>query len=426
MRKVIVMLLVVMLALVPMMALVTAGPALSDSGTATLYPVGDAQVSALYLNTPLGAKTQVTVHAGNSSVVGRGEFQFNLPSLPAGATITSANFSAYYYANEGTAPNGSTYEIHPNTAPWTESGVTWTNKPAFGPTSATATVPASYGWMKWDITTLAQSWLSTPATNYGFVVMDDDEDGGVDRYARFRSKEFTGTAFDPKLEIEYTYTPATSLEIGDVAILEAVGWTTVDLTMNTTQLGGISAFRVQLEYDINVLNVSFVSSPWDLPYSYHNGAGTRLTIGGIALNGQGAVGDNILLARLNVSAIASDEWCEDITYVTGLVWDTDTTPEPNEITPSPMIGSEVCQYTRLEGDVSDNEVVNIADAQIVAQWLNAKTVPASTTVDYKAADVNDDCLVYSNDMWMIAMYDMPNGMTEFPGGLYVIGADGCP
>lgn len=424
MKKAMVMLLVVVLAVVPMMALVAAGPALSDSGTATLYPEKDAQVSLIGPDTPMGAQTHVTVHAGNINTTGRGEFQFNLDSLPVGAAITSANFSAYYYANDGTAPNGSVYEINPNTAAWTESGVTWNNDPAFGATSATATVPTSYGWMKWDITTLVQSWLSTPATNYGFVVMDSNESGGVDRWTRFYSREVTGTAFDPKLEIEYTYTTTTQVGIPNTELVYD-NWQLVDVTVSTTGTQGIGSYSISVDVPIAEGNVTFESMGPGLSLIDASNSG-NVSHQGVAVSaatgGQVGPGLNLVLFTVNISMYSPLN--EDSMSVrVGIIDLYDGTGlYPGGVISTANTTSTVTYHSRIVGDINADNDVTLADTQLVVQHIQSYFTLLSGD-DLLAGDVSgtvhpDMGPVWINDVQLMMQYNL-GIITVFPGGAYI-------
>jgi hypothetical protein len=78
---------------------------------------------------------------------------FSLPSLPAGATIQSANLSLYHSACAG--GGNATHGAFRVTAVWWEGNITWNNQP---PSAAGATYEISFPvcdtgkWRSWDVT----------------------------------------------------------------------------------------------------------------------------------------------------------------------------------------------------------------------------------------------------------------------------------
>jgi len=164
---------------------VATGP--TPTPTLTLYPVADTTVEAQRPTTNFGTETQVAVQAYKSSDRQRGLFQFDLSSIPAGSTINSATFSAYYdtYYLASLDPVGRTYCLYRNTSPWTETEVNWNNQPSFATTQGSSTVmPESFGWVNWNVKDIVQTWVDG-ATNYGLVMMDSNETEGVNSLAMF-------------------------------------------------------------------------------------------------------------------------------------------------------------------------------------------------------------------------------------------------
>ncbi|WP_438001829.1 DNRLRE domain-containing protein [Sorangium sp. So ce185] len=96
-------------------------------------------------------------------------YRFGLDSIPAGATVTSADFGVAAYGS-----GDETVRIHRITAPWREDAVTWNNFAA----SYDADVEAELTWigpydMSADLTGLVQAWVDGTAPNHGFLVEED-------------------------------------------------------------------------------------------------------------------------------------------------------------------------------------------------------------------------------------------------------------
>lgn len=145
------------------------------------------------------------------------KFDFSA-DIPAGATINSATFSLYYYGNY-VDPVGRTYWAYKLTrTDWTELGSTWnkydgtnnwttaggdyvTSDPAGG----SAVVPATFGWMNWDVQAIVQDAVDNVGRVAHFLIRDETEGAGANFISYFYSKEYTtDTSLRPKLYIDYT------------------------------------------------------------------------------------------------------------------------------------------------------------------------------------------------------------------------------
>jgi len=111
--------------------------------------------------------------------------RFDLSSIPAGTTITSATLSLYNYAHLSSATGGA-LNVYPVSRPWVESEATWNRYSAGGiwtvpgmqagtdyatSPSTSITIDTSTGvWRSFDVTAIVQSWLNGTRPNNGFVV----------------------------------------------------------------------------------------------------------------------------------------------------------------------------------------------------------------------------------------------------------------
>jgi hypothetical protein len=186
--------------------------------SSTIQPsVIDARLLQTNPNGNYGSTQWMSV-VSNQSNNKRAIVYFSLASVPAGATITLANLSLYYYSDEIQNPVGRTYKAYRVTGHnWTESGVCW-NKydlthswtTAGGDYSTiaggSAIVPANIGWMTWTVTGIVQSWKNGTNSNHGFLIRDNSEDAsGLGYECDFRTKDYTGDITKrPKLYVEYT------------------------------------------------------------------------------------------------------------------------------------------------------------------------------------------------------------------------------
>lgn len=200
--------------------------------TVDLYSVSDAEITGLslgnYVNTHnwgglLNVAGNVNRTGGPTSAQfpnsgdSRGLFEFDLSSIPAGATINSATVSLYINFN-GFSPVSSritSVQLYQVTSDWTEMGVTYDTRPTWitSPFVTSMSIPAGTGsggsipfngYINGNITNLVQAWLDGgDSVNFGLVTSDTYTSAGL---LRISAHETTGTSQDPRLRV--TYTPA--------------------------------------------------------------------------------------------------------------------------------------------------------------------------------------------------------------------------
>jgi hypothetical protein len=119
--------------------------------------------------------------------------RFALPAIPEGCQIQSATLRLY----AGSYKDGRTLTATRISASWSESNVTWSNRPGTGGPSATTS--SGSGWREWSVTSQVQAMYS--GSNRGFMIADANENGGgFDQGLHSREK---GTDNPPSLELVF-------------------------------------------------------------------------------------------------------------------------------------------------------------------------------------------------------------------------------
>jgi hypothetical protein len=163
----------VLLALVIMMT-IGLFPAPGFSGTYTIYPTDDASVMPTqtdnstywYICGPLPGGSDCNLYV-----------KFDLSSIPANAKITNATLRAYCdYVFPDSGIDIQIYAVSDTS--WTETAITWANKPAYG--ALLNTTKATIGWTQWVI---GKANIPTNGP-VSFMLMATDGVGG-----RFYSKD---------------------------------------------------------------------------------------------------------------------------------------------------------------------------------------------------------------------------------------------
>lgn len=132
----------------------------------------------------------------------RGLVKFDLSSIPAGSTVTSATLYLYEQGNK----LGQTTYIYRVTSNWSENTVTWNSWPTPGGNFDSGTAYFSFipdqnnCMVTLDITSLVQAWVNGTYSNYGLMLYST----GPNHIISYASKEDGTASRQPKLNIVYS------------------------------------------------------------------------------------------------------------------------------------------------------------------------------------------------------------------------------
>ena len=195
--------------------------------TTSLSPVKDTYIAddpgnPTDQDTNYGSDTVIRMDEGGGGLgEGRVLLEFDLSTIPAGATITSATLQVEASGKTGTIPDSSVINVYEVTEAWDEgaggmnndatwnerqTGTAWGGGPggSFDGTALASLTVSGLGGHTWDITDLAQDWQSGDKTNNGLMLASNDLGTVVFDYV---SRE-GGTP--PQLVITYTTAPVTA------------------------------------------------------------------------------------------------------------------------------------------------------------------------------------------------------------------------
>ena len=167
----------------------------------SLAAIGDAQLSQQNATTTYGTSSTLFVRTRGVAKNKRTIVQFDVSSIPVGATVSSATLTLCAISPPSPAR---TYDVHRATGTWVEATVSWALMPTMVATATSSTVtPATPVCMSWTVTADVQTWVSGVANN-GWIVKDSVEDG-ANILSKFRSRENSAVpALLPNLSVTYT------------------------------------------------------------------------------------------------------------------------------------------------------------------------------------------------------------------------------
>jgi len=209
MKKILMLIGIILLLIVP-----CSSPIIS-AGSKTLYPTDDTYVNINAPNTNYGEIDYMLIRTDYWGGQIDGLVKFDVSSIPIGSTIVSAKLNLYYYGWAGSNPNDREIKLYTMIHDWDEDNITWNTCGRDNPYYIYTTVPSSFSWMTWDVTSNVQDFVDGTKANYGWKV--GDHQGwlwGDVPQTKFRTKEYGN--YIPYLEIDYAQLTVNSPPLGDI------------------------------------------------------------------------------------------------------------------------------------------------------------------------------------------------------------------
>ena len=185
-------------------------PVTIDPTTSNISQAKDAGTYKKYKTQNWGSEQLCCFGYSSDYDKGRVYTQFTLPAaIKKGATINSA----YQWERETTGRTTSTKVIgYMVKASWSETGITWENKPGYNSSYATnkrtinssSTDNSSPYWYKFSIKSIVNQWINGGSANYGITFRSDEEDNLNKNWRAFASRSHSTSSYRPYAVINYT------------------------------------------------------------------------------------------------------------------------------------------------------------------------------------------------------------------------------
>ncbi len=172
------------------------GSGCPNSGSQLVTPVADTYVDENAPTANFGGGASLLLRSRFNNKNQRALVRFNLPSIPAGCSLTGASLKLFASAFDP----GRTIDVFRAGGAWAEGTVDWNTAPATAGAATSRTSAA--GNLYWDTTAQVQAMYS--GTNNGFVVRDRTESApGPGAQQTYQAREGTPDTQDPELRVSW-------------------------------------------------------------------------------------------------------------------------------------------------------------------------------------------------------------------------------
>lgn len=176
----------------------------------------------------------------------RGAIGWDLSLIPAGSSIVNATLRLEFVGSSGSQTAPLDIFFDPFTDSWSESTLTWNNRPAIDASRrVVGTFPLSgFNPLENDVTPLVQSWIDGTIANHGVLVsMPTLESESKAKW--FYQREWSGDSLAPDLDV--TYLVPCQAPASATGLTPAGGTTTADVEvlLDWDDVPGVADFRLR-------------------------------------------------------------------------------------------------------------------------------------------------------------------------------------
>jgi hypothetical protein len=212
--------------------------------TRTFYAIQDATVLEGYPNVNLGSAADMLagydVCLDPYGEIARALVRFDIASLPSQACIEEATLKIHLVTSCDYPDSIRTIRTYRITENWSESSVTWNNRPDYGEAYGSESIEhGAWDWYDFDVTDLVKAWHDGTYTNHGIMLRGPEVIG----WRGFGTREWS--SYRPRLIVDYdldTTPPSGSIVIngGDTYATS----TSVNLTLSASDaVCGVAKMR---------------------------------------------------------------------------------------------------------------------------------------------------------------------------------------
>ena len=366
------------------------GP-LPDTTTSTSYiiaPSADAYVKGgTDANNNYGTAATLAIKESSNANYDRMSFlKFDLSGIS--GTVSTATIRLKVSADDA----GASHSLHSvATDTWTESGITWNNKPSASSLISTQAVPSASGWIVFDVTSLVNNETD------GTLSVQVSDANAAEHYVQYHSLEATNTDDRPQLVYQLSTTPDPLVPTADAYVKGG--------TDANNNFGTATALGIKESSNANYDRMSFLK--FDL--SPISGAVSTATI-------RLKVSADDAGASHSLHSVATDSWTES-----GITWN-------NKPSASSLISTQTVPSAGgwIEFDVTslvNNETdgilsLRVSDANAAEHYVLYHSKETSNAEDRPqleyALDTSSSRLLTSNNIEAEDMVDNKGAFTFYP------------
>ncbi len=176
-------------------------PVTIDPSGVSISNLQDAPVYSSQATKNWGGSTTMCFGRSSTNGSGRCYIKFNIASIGSNANVTSATLTLRETTGRTTS---TTTGIYMASGSWTETGLTWNNKPGYSSLQSSLNInsPGGNYFYNFNVKSAVQQWANGTANN-GFAIVSNDENNTSNYWRAFATKEYSTSSYRPVLRVDY-------------------------------------------------------------------------------------------------------------------------------------------------------------------------------------------------------------------------------